>query len=267
MVAQIIPGDTAVIEGRVTKKYRDGLDHRVEIELTASNALGVAARSWASLAMPSEAAGEVTPLLELEQPNVIPHSDMPQAARAQLGKRSPRSPGAYPISEVQIMYWCDMVEDANPLYVEGEYAQKCRHRGVIAPPMGLISWSMGRAGRTGADPDAPDVDCPERKPWPPIPEGAPRRTGGFTPPGATDTIATQSVQSYGKPLRPGDRIYSTTELLDCSPLKKTRLGLGYFQTNLSTYTNQAEEIVGTNIFTLLRYGVPDEAAASPATDS
>ena len=89
----------------------------------------------------------------------------------------------------------------------------------------------------------------------------------FTPPGATDTIATQAVQSYGKPLRPGDRIYSTTELLDCSPLKKTRLGLGYFQTNLSTYYNQAEEIVGTNIFTLLRYGVSDEAAARPATDS
>ena len=44
---------------------------------------------------------------------------------------------------------------------------------VIAPPMGLITWSMGRAGRMGVDPKAPDVDRPERKPWPPL-EGGPR---------------------------------------------------------------------------------------------
>ncbi len=80
----------------------------------------------------------------------------------------------------------------------------------------------------------------------------------FAPPGTTDTIATVSVQAYGRPLRPGDRVFSTWELLDCSPLKRTRLGLGYFQKNLSTYYNQRDEIVGTNVFTLLRYGVPEE---------
>jgi len=145
--------------------------------------------------------------------------------------------------------------------VAGPYAKKCRHRGVIAPPMGLISWMMGRAGRIGVDPSTPDVDCPGRAPWPPV-EGQPVRGGGmYTPPGATDTIATKSVQHYGTPLRPGDRIYSTGELLDCSPLKKTALGPGYFQTNLSTYYNQRDEMVGVNLFTLLRYGVRDAADA------
>lgn len=48
----------------------------------------------------------------------------------------------------------------------------------------------------------------------------------------------------------------TSELLDCSPQKRTKLGPGYFQTNLSTYYNQDDQIVGTNLFTLLRYGVP-----------
>ena len=133
--------------------------------------------------------------------------------------------------------------------------------------MGLITWSMGRAGRMGVDPSAPDVDLPERKPWPPVEAGIGARGGIFTPPGATDTIATKSIQTYGTPLRPGDRVYSTAELVDCSPLKKTRLGLGYFQTNLSTYYNQRDEIVGTNLFTLLRYGVKDEAAAREAADS
>ena len=40
-------------------------------------------------------------------------------------------------------------------------------------------------------------------------------------------------------------------------LKQTRLGPGYFQTNLDTYYNQRHEIVGTNVFSLLRYGVKD----------
>ena len=115
--------------------------------------------------------------------------------------------------------------------------------------------------KRGVDPNAPDVDCPERKPWPPVPKSSGRARGGmFTPPGATDTIATRSLQYYGTPLRPGDRIYSTGELLDCSPLKKTALGPGYFQTNLSTYYNQHDEIVGTNVFELLRYGIPENAA-------
>jgi acyl dehydratase len=267
MVGQIVPGDTAVVEGRVVRKYRDGRDRRVELELTASNDRGVAARASANLAMPSRDEGEVELVTELSKPEVAPNPEMPEVARAHLGKPGAPIWGAYPISEVQIMYWCDMVEDANSLYLDGEYAQKCRHRGVIAPPMGLITWSMGRAGRMGVDSKAPDVDVPERQPWPPI-EGGPRTGSGmFTPPGATDTIATKSVQAYGVPLRPGDRVYSTAELLDCSPLKKTRLGPGYFQTNLSTYYNQRDEIVGTNLFTLLRYGVKDEAAAREATDS
>lgn len=257
MVGQIVPGDVAVIEGQVTRKYRDGEDCCIELELTAKNALGIAARSSARIAMPSEQYGTVKPMRSLGKPDIKPNPAMPESARTHLGKVSAPQWGAYPISEVQIMYWCDMVEDANPLYIPGAYAKKCRHKGVIAPPMGLISWMMGRAGRGGVDPNAPDVDCPERKPWPPVEGTAVRGGGMFTPPGATDTIATKSVQFYGTPLRPGDRIYSTGELLDCSKLKKTALGPGYFQTNLSTYYNQRDEIVGTNVFTLLRYGVKE----------
>jgi acyl dehydratase len=268
MVGQLVPDDVAEIRGQVTKKYWDGNDCIVELELTASNEIGVAARSSATIAMPSDQYGGVKPFLSLGKPDIAVNPGIPDEAKEYLGKVSDPAWGAYPISEVQIMYWCDMVEDANPLYEDGEYAGKCRHKGVIAPPMGLISWMMGRAGRTGADASAPDVDCPERKPWPPLPASSSGRPGMFTPPGATDTIATRSVQYYGTPLRPGDRIYSTGELLDCSPLKRTALGPGYFQTNLSTYYNQNDEVVGTNLFTLLRYGVPEpesnEAVPSPS---
>ena len=269
MLGQLVPDDVAEIRGQVTKKYWDGSDCIVELELTASNHIGVAARSSATIAMPSHQYGDVKPVHCLRKPEMEVNPGIPEEAKAHLGKVSQPAQAAYPISEVQIMYWCDMVEDANPLYVDGEYARKCRHKGVIAPPMGLISWMMGRAGRTGVDFSAPDVDCPERKPWPPLSASrAPSGSGMFTPPGATDTIATRSVQYYGTPLRPGDRLFATSELLDCSPIKRTALGLGYFQTNLTTFCNQKDEIVGTNVFTLLRYGVPEpESEPEDANDS
>ncbi len=251
MIDQLCPGDTALVEGTVTEKLQVGKDRRVSVALTASHDRGVAARGSATLAMPSREAGPVVPLLDLSKPAVELHPEIPDFARAWLGDVSPPFEAGYPVSEVQILYWCDMVEDSNPLYVDGEYARNSRHGGVIAPPMGLITWASARAGHQGVDANAPDVNCPERAPWPPRPPG---RGGGFkSPPGVVDTIAQGSVQTYGRPLRPGDRVSRTSEVVNCSPEKRTKLGPGYFQTNLDTFYNQRGEIVGTNLFTLLRY--------------
>lgn len=260
MVGQTVPGDIATLDGTVTRTYREGDDYRVDIEMTSLSQAGVAAKATATIAMPSREDGGVKPFTNLEKPQVQLHPQIPDFAREWLGKVSPPSEGAYPVSEVQIMYWCDMVEDANPLYIDGEYARGSRHKGVIAPPMSLITWMMARPGRGGVNPDAPDVDYPERKPWPPEQRQAERFR--YDPPGAKDTIATISVQAYGTPLRPGDRVRSTTEVVNCSPLKRTQLGFGYFVTTLNTYYNQRQEIVGTNLFTLLRYGVTEEEAAA-----
>lgn len=253
MVGSLCPGDLAVVEGRVTEKRESGRDRLVKVEMgVSSRDHGLAATSSATLAMPSRTAGPVQPVTKLEKPAITPHPEMPDFAKAWLGQVGPRAHAGYPVSEVQILYWCDMVEDANPLYVDGDYARKSRHGGVVAPPMGLITWSMQRAGHQGVDPGAPDCNWPARKPWPPV-EGRPRSIP--CPPGARETIAQGSTQQYGKLLRPGDRVYSTTEVVNCSPLKQTRLGPGYFQTNLDTYYNQHDEIVGWNLFALLRYGI------------
>ncbi len=253
MVGSLCPGDLAIVEGRVTEKRESGSDRLVKIEMGVSSPdHGLAATSTATIAMPSRVAGPVRPVTTLGKPVVAPHPEMPDFAKEWLGKVGPRSYGAYPISEVQIMYWCDMVEDDNALYVDGDYARKSRHGGVVAPPMGLITWSMQRAGRSGVDPSAPDCNAPDRKPWPPA--AGPAKSIPC-PPGVRETIAQGSTQQYGKLLRPGDRVYSTTEVVNCSPLKQTRLGPGYFQTNLDTYYNQRDEIVGWNLFALLRYGM------------
>jgi len=255
MIGQLCPGDVARIEGTVASASTEAGECRVRIDMTASNHLGPAARATATIAMPSREHGAVKPFLTLAKPKLDVHPQIPDFAKAWLGDVSEPSWGGYPISEAQILYWCDMVEDANPLYVDGDYARQSRHGGVIAPPVGLITWSMQRAGHQGVDSEAPDCDAPKRTPWPPRPK---RKGGGYkTPPGATETIAQGSTQAYGVPLRPGDRVYTRSEVLNCSPLKKTRLGPGYFQTNLDTFYNQRDEIVGTNLFALLRYGVKD----------
>jgi acyl dehydratase len=254
MVGQLCPGDVARIEGTVASASTDRGEPRVRIEMTASNHLGLAARASATIAMPSRALGPVRPLESRAKPGVEIDPQIPDFAKAWLGDVSEPHWGGYPVSEAQISYWCDMVEDANPLYVDGDYARKSRHRGVIAPPVGLITWGMQRAGHQGVDFDAPDCDAPARRPWPPR---SAARSGYKSPPGATETIAQGSAQAYGVVLRPGDRVYARSEVVNCSPRKQTRLGPGWFQTNLDTYYNQRHEIVGTNVFTLLRYGVKD----------
>ena len=97
--------------------------------------------------MPSRNGGGVQARLSLAKPAVTPHPQMPDFAHAWLGKPTPPAYASYPVSEVQIMYWCDMVEDANPLYADGEYARTSRHGGVIAPPMSLITFMTSRAGQ------------------------------------------------------------------------------------------------------------------------
>ena len=257
MLGQLCPGDLSICNGAVSRKFREGDDSLVEIEMQTENHLGPTSISSAVIAMPSRDGGPVKPRTHLDKPEVEVDPDVPDAASEWLGKESSKSPGAYKVSEAQIMYWADMVEDANPLYEDTDYARNSRHGGVIGPPMALITWTMGRPGRTGVDRERPDHRLPERKPWPPYSAEELERDAMFNPPGATDTIATISVQEYGIPVRPGDRLSSTNMLVNCSPLKRTRLGPGYFQTNLTTFYNQQDEIVGTNLFTLLRYGVPE----------
>jgi len=246
MTGVLCCGDVAKVEGRVAdKSERDG-DHCVTLELSISNEAGPTAINSIILAMPSREHGPVVPRTSLEKPSVEPNPETPNFAKEWIGKESEPYWGAYTISEAQLMYWCDMVEDANPLYVDCDYARKSRHGGVIAPPVALITWTMPRANQM------PDVNAPDRKLWPPL-ESEPENSLP-APPGMTEVIVQSSQQVYGNPLRPGDRVYTKSETIAFSPLKETRVGPGYFQTRLETYYNQRDEIVGTEIISFLWYG-------------
>jgi acyl dehydratase len=247
-------GDVAEVAGSVTRTWREGQDALIELGLVVSNETGPTARSSTVLALP-ETAGATLRSPALPDAVVIDEvgAGMPEEARAQLGViTEARSP--YPVSEAQILYFCEMVRDANPLYQDPEHAAASRFGGIVAPPASLMVWNKPYATQIGVDAEFPDVDLPDQPAWP---SPATVSTGGYRMSDATEVIA-QGIQSYfGAPIRPGDRIVMTSSLVNCSPLKRTKLGLGYFVTMADVYRNQRDEIVGHTVKTILQYGVAE----------
>ena len=54
-------------------------------------------------------------------------------------------------------------------------------------------------------------------------------------------------------LRVGDVVSATTLLESVSPQKQTRIGPGYFITWATTYTDAAGEVVGRQLFRILKF--------------
>jgi acyl dehydratase len=251
MFDQTVPGDVLQFTGTVTKKWEDAGDRLLEVALEFRHALGVAAVSTMVLVMPSR---NCSPARLRELPSVFDieiSADMPPEARAELGKRRTRE-APYPVSEAQIRHLAEMARDRNPLYLDSEYARSSRHGEMIAPLTALLVWSQDATNQVGADSDFPDPDLPEQPAWPFAVEK--NRVGNFRLPGTTQIIVQKVSLEFSRPLKRGDRVVDATELVNCSGLKHTRVGSGYFATFLSVFSNQDGEIVGRSTTTLLMYG-------------
>jgi len=157
-----------------------------------------------------------------------------------LGRESAPRPAPYAINEPMARFWCEMVEDPNPIYFDEGYAQRTWLQAPFAPPAMLFTWSM------------PPV-------WPESQhESAIAR---LHLPGCTTTLAVNATQEYLLPLRYGDTLSITNQIASIGEAKTTRLGSGHFVTTLDTFRNQRGDVAGTHSFTLLMY----EPAAIGAT--
>ena len=161
----------------------------------------------------------------------------PPEAKKYIGRLSGFMEGPDEVNEAMIRHWCEMVEDANPLYTDEKYAKKSEYKSIISPPTMLTTWVYPRW-------------------WPPLTELDP----GIGPAqldlplGDVPFAAAASISGeYLLPMRPGDRIRYNTRLHNISPFKKTRAGAGHFITTINYYYNQRDELVGTTEFVLLRY--------------
>jgi acyl dehydratase len=184
--------------------------------------------------------------------------DLLRRLEARIGK--PLSAGGPsrapdPVNLPMIRHWVDAFDDRDPVYLDAAVAARTRFGEVVAPPAMLQTWTMGRpqiagiAERGGAageiDPDSP--------------------LGMLADAGFTATLATNSELEFGRYLRVGDVLESATELEAVSERKATRIGLGYFVTWLTSYTDAKGEVVGRQRFRVYRFQPGSDGAASSSS--
>jgi len=148
-----------------------------------------------------------------------------------------------PVNMPMIRHWVDALDDRNPVYLDEGFAATTRFSGIVAPPAMLQTWAMRRpriqgiAERGGA-PDEVAFDNPIR---------------ALDEVGYVGTLATNSELEFLRYLRPGDHLHVETQVESISNRKKTALGRGYFLTWVSTYRTADGEVVGRQVFRILKF--------------
>ena len=142
-----------------------------------------------------------------------------------------------------IRHWVDALDDRNPVYLDEELAATTRFGGIVAPPAMLQTWTMARPQIEGiAERDGAPTDMTSDNPVSVLNEA-----------GYVGTLATNSELEFERYLRPGDRLRTSIELQSVSDRKTTSLGQGYFVTWVTTYTNGEDEVVGRQLFRILKF--------------
>jgi hypothetical protein len=153
-----------------------------------------------------------------------------------------------------IRHWVDALDDRNPAYDE-DTASSTRYGELVAPPAMLQTWTMGR----------PTIEGIRER------GGSAGEVGADSPltilaaAGYKGTLATNSVLTFNRYLRIGDKLTSDTALESVSEQKHTGLGKGYFVAWSNNYYDQAGEPVGNQLFTVFKFapGPPPDGPRAP----
>jgi acyl dehydratase len=154
-----------------------------------------------------------------------------------------------------IRHWADALGDANPVYLDAEFAAASRFGAIVAPPAMLMTWTMGRpiiqglAERGGSNS-----------------EGESRMLALLDKAGYTSIVATNSELEFVRYLRIGDRLQSSTVFESVSEEKTTARGVGYFVTWVTTYCDESGEVVGRQRFRVFKFK-PTRANATSGAES
>lgn len=155
-----------------------------------------------------------------------------------------------PVNQPMIRHWAAAFEDRNPVYTDPERAASSRFAGIVAPPMMLQTWTMPTPQITGI---AERGGSPVEQTANPL--------AGLDQAGFIATLATNSEVEIVRYLRLGEVITSTMVIESVSEEKQTRIGRGYFITWVTTYRDERGEVVGRQMFRILKFA-PDLAALS-----
>ena len=165
------------------------------------------------------------------------------------------------VNEAMIRHWCVVMGDENPVYRDPVAAEKSLHGGIVAPPAMLLTWVMPPYIPPWSLPGAESEPAPNR-------EVELHRL--LASHGYTGVVGTNCEDEYHRYLRPGDRITATKVIEAISEEKPTPLGVGYFIDVRYVFRDQGGEVLGTELFRVLRYrpargaqAVTNAAAAPP----
>jgi hypothetical protein len=151
--------------------------------------------------------------------------------------------GPDPVNMPMIRHWAAAFEDANPIYTDADAAARSRFGEIVAPPLMLQTWTMATPKITGM----------AERGGSPV-EGS--RAGVIDlldAHGFVGTLASNSEFEIARYLKLGDEISATTVLESVSPQKQTRIGPGHFIQWVTTYTDAAGEVVGRQLFRILKF--------------
>ena len=155
-----------------------------------------------------------------------------------------------PVNQPMIRHWAAAFADDNPVYVDPAAAGHSRFGQIVAPPLMLQTWTMPTPVLEG---------IAERG-------GSPVETEGETAlsvldrAGYTATLATNSEFEILRYLHVGEVVSSSTVFESISEEKQTRMGRGRFVTWVTTYTVEADEVVGRQTFRILKFDPTGTAA-------
>ena len=165
------------------------------------------------------------------------------ALRALIGKPigSP-SVAPDPVNQPMIRHWATALEDHNPVYTDAAFAAASRFGGIVAPPLMLQTWTMATPKITGIAARGGSPVEGGRNPLTPLDEA-----------GFIATLATNSEFEIVRYLRLGEVITSAMVIESVSDRKQTRLGPGHFITWITTYRDEQGEVVGRQMFRILKF--------------
>jgi len=154
------------------------------------------------------------------------------AHKSVIGRELGPRPTPYPVNVAMARFWCEMVEDENPIYFDEAYARSTWLHGTFAPPPMLVAWRLY--------PVWPEVKRESPLDWLELPD-------------CPATIAVNAVQEYFMPVRYGDTLTFTSQVVGLSEEKTTWLGTGHFVSIMDTFHNQHGQAIGTHTFNLFVY--------------
>ncbi|MAI78230.1 MAG: hypothetical protein CL917_04760 [Deltaproteobacteria bacterium] len=155
----------------------------------------------------------------------------------------PASAAPDPVNIPMIRHWVDALDDRNPVYLDEKAAEKSRFNGLVAPPAMLQAWSMPR----------PKIEGIAERGGAPNEMSSENVVSALDGAGYVGTLATNSELEFERYLRPGDLLSASNAVESISARKKTGLGMGYFVTWITTYTDAEGEVVGRQLFRIFKF--------------